>query len=167
MEIDIPIGSTLDILVENMGRINFGEKILDDRKGITGDVSIDGSEVLGGWEMRGLPMSEMPDESTSWAFTRGAQKKDCPTVYAASFKLKKTGDTFLDMSGAGKGIVFVNGHNLGRYWNIGPQQTLYVPGVWLKKGKNEIRVFEQLNHNTIKRIRAVSEPVLKKLKTDH
>ena len=167
MEIDIPIGSTLDILVENMGRINFGEKILDDRKGITGDVSIDGSEVLGGWEMRGLPMSELPDESTSWAFTRGAQKKDCPTVYAASFKLKKTGDTFLDMSGAGKGIVFVNGHNLGRYWNIGPQQTLYVPGVWLKKGKNEIRVFEQLNHNTIKRIRAVSEPVLKKLKTDH
>ena len=64
----------------------------------------------------------------------------------------KTGDTFLDMSKWGKGIVFVNGHNLGRYWNIGPQQTLYLPGCWLKKGKNTIAVFEQINDVKQKRI---------------
>ena len=167
IDIDIPLGSTLDILVENMGRINFGEKILDDRKGITGSVCIEGDEVLGGWEMRGLPMSEMPDESSSWSFSRNSTAKGRPAVYAGSFKLKKTGDTFLDMSEAGKGIVFINGHNLGRYWSIGPQQTLYVPGVWLKKGRNEIRVFEQLNNNTIKIITAVSKPVLKNLKPNH
>ena len=117
--------------------------------------------------MRGLPMSEMPDESSSWAFSKDSQESGRPAVYAGSFKLKRIGDTFLDMSRAGKGIVFINGHNLGRYWSIGPQQTLYVPGVWLKKGRNEIRIFEQLNNNTIKKIKAVSKPVLMNLKPNH
>lgn len=58
-----------------------------------------------------------------------------------TFSLKKTGDTFIDMRGWGKGIVFVNGINLGRYWEIGPQQTLYLPGCWLRKGENRIVVF--------------------------
>lgn len=55
-----------------------------------------------------------------------------------TFDLNETGDTFLDMENWGKGIVFVNGKNIGRYWHVGPQQTLYLPGVWLKKGSNKI-----------------------------
>ena len=62
--------------------------------------------------------------------------------YKATFKLKKTGDTFLNMKTWGKGQVYVNGHALGRFWSIGPQQTLYCPGCWLKKGENEIVVLD-------------------------
>jgi len=93
-------------------------------------------------------------------------KKDQPVIYEGNFSLSKTGDTFLDMSKWGKGIVFVNGHNLGRYWNVGPQQTLYLPGCWLKKGKNEIKVFEQLNIEEQKEIRGIKTPVLDELRND-
>jgi beta-galactosidase len=68
------------------------------------------------------------------------------------------------MSKWGKGIVFVNGHNLGRYWNVGPQQTLYLPGCWLKKGKNKITVFEQINDKEHNEISAVRAPILDDLK---
>ena len=90
--------------------------------------------------------------------------KDLPAVYEGTFTLEQTGDTFLDMEPFGKGIVFVNGHNLGRYWHVGPQQTLYVPGPWLKKGDNRIVVFEQLNAAPQQTLRAVRTPELKKLK---
>ncbi|MBO9153883.1 hypothetical protein ACFOTA_16810 [Chitinophaga sp. GCM10012297] len=62
--------------------------------------------------------------------------------FAAKFNLEKTGDTFIDMSGFKKGVVWVNGHNLGRYWEIGPQKRLYCPASWLKTGENDIRVFD-------------------------
>ena len=65
-----------------------------------------------------------------------------PALYRASFQLDQTGDTFLDTRDLGKGVVWVNGHLLGRFWNIGPQQTLYVPGPWLRKGTNEVVVFD-------------------------
>ena len=68
-----------------------------------------------------------------------------PTLYKGTFTLTKTGDTYLDMHGFGKGFVVLNGHNLGKYWQIGPQQTIYIPAVWLKKGVNEITVFDELN----------------------
>jgi beta-galactosidase len=67
-----------------------------------------------------------------------------PTFYRAHFTLATTGDSFLDISHLGKGVVFLNGYNLGRYWNVGPQATLYVPGPWLRKGANEIVVFDML-----------------------
>ena len=89
----------------------------------------------------------------------------CPWLTHATSILEKWGDTFLDMEKWGKGIVFVNGHNLGRYWNLGPQQTLYLPGCWLKEGKNEIVVFEQLNDSRQYAIHAVDQPVLDRLKT--
>ena len=74
-----------------------------------------------------------------------------PALYKGSFTLTKTGDTYLDMHGFGKGFVFLNGHNLGKYWYIGPQQTIYIPAGWLNKGKNEIVVFDDLKtgHNSI------------------
>jgi beta-galactosidase len=70
----------------------------------------------------------------------------------------------MDMESWGKGIVFVNGVNIGRYWKVGPQQTLYVPGVWLKKGENKIVIFEQLNETPQTEVKTVETPVLMKLK---
>lgn len=63
----------------------------------------------------------------------------------------------------GKGIIFINGKNIGRYWQVGPQQTLYIPGVWLKKGENKIVIFEQLNENPKTEVKTVKTPVLTKL----
>ena len=159
--VDIPFNSTLDILVENLGRINYGARIQDNHKGIIRPITIDGSQISGQWKMYRLPMSEMPQLSS----LPEGYRQGCPVLYHATFQLEKVGDTFLDMEKWGKGIVFVNGHNLGRYWNLGPQQTLYVPGCWLKEGKNEIVVFEQLNDNRQYAFHAVDVPILDKLKT--
>ena len=67
-----------------------------------------------------------------------------PALYRGTFALRGLGDTYLDMHGFGKGFVFINGHNAGKYWGIGAQQTLYIPAVWLKKGTNEVVVFDEL-----------------------
>lgn len=159
-DIDIPFNATLDILVENMGRINYGAEIVHNLKGIISPVMIDGNEITGNWNMYHFPMDHEPDLK---AYSN-KYIKDQPVIYEGSFVLSKTGDTFLDMSKWGKGIVFVNGHNLGRYWNVGPQQTLYLPGCWLKKGANKITVFEQINSEQQKEIHGVKTPVLDELK---
>jgi beta-galactosidase len=78
------------------------------------------------------------------------------------FSLKEVGDTYINMSAWGKGHVWLNGHNLGRYWNIGPQQTLYIPAQWLKKGKNEIVVFE-LNKTNQNDIDSIDKAILNEL----
>lgn len=161
LRIEVPFNSTLDILVENLGRINYGARIQDNHKGIIRPITIDDSPISGGWSMYRLPMAEMPQ----FAALPEGYRKGCPVLYHATFQLEKAGDTFLDMEKWGKGIVFVNGHNLGRYWNVGPQQTLYLPGCWLKEGANEIVVFEQLNDARQYSIHAVETPVLDRLKT--
>jgi beta-galactosidase len=127
--------NTLDILVENLGRINFGPRLRDDRKGITQSVTLDG-RALEGWEIYPLPMND-PE---SLQFSTDSVK--VPAFYRGTFYLDAPGDTFLDVSKLGMGVAWVNSHNLGRFWNIGPQQTLYVPGIWLKKGRNEVIVFD-------------------------
>jgi beta-galactosidase len=159
-DIDIPINGTLDILVENMGRINYGAEIIHNLKGIINPVKIDSIAITSGWKMYQFPMDHEPDLMSY----SNIYVKDHPVIYTGSFNLAKTGDTFLDMSKWGKGIVFVNGHNLGRYWNVGPQQTLYLPGCWLKKGKNKITVFEQINDKEHNEISAVRAPILDDLK---
>ena len=159
-DIDIPFNATLDILVENMGRINYGAEIIHNLKGIISPVMIGGNEITGGWNMYPFPMDKEPDLKAYPA----KYKKDQPVIYEGTFNLSKTGDTFLDMSKWGKGIVFVNGHNLGRYWNVGPQQTLYLPGCWLIKGKNKITVFEQINSDEQKEIHGIKTPILDALK---
>ena len=161
LQIDIPFNSTLDILVENLGRINYGARIVENHKGITQPITIGGSRISGNWNMYGLPLSQMPAVD---ALPEG-YKTGCPVYYRAKFTLDKVGDTFLDMEKWGKGIVFVNGHNLGRYWKVGPQQTLYLPGCWLKEGENEVVVFEQLNDHRKYSLSSVTEPVLEKLQT--
>lgn len=160
MDINIPFNSTLDILVENMGRINYGAKITENTKGIISPVFINDFEISEGWSMYRIPFEQAMDLSKF-------QQKNTPgvpVIYTGSFTLDKTGDTFLDMGSWGKGIVFVNGHHLGRYWNVGPQQTLYLPGCWLKKGKNEIQIFEQLNDEAKTNVSAVEVPVLDELR---
>lgn len=159
MDIDIPFNATLDILVENMGRINYGAEIVNNTKGIVSPVMINDFEISGEWEMYKMPFDKVPDVSKA----QNNNTKNNPTIYSGTFDLEKPGDTFLNMESWGKGIVFVNGHNLGRYWKIGPQQTLYLPGCWLKKGKNEIVIFEQLNENIHREVTTMKTPVLEKL----
>jgi beta-galactosidase len=136
LAIDVPAGtSDLDILVENLGRVNFNKPIREERKGITTSVTLDGRELTT-WDVFPLPMSSMPmPKRQTVAGATG------PAFYRGSFTLSTTADTFLDTRGWGKGTVVVNGHHLGRFWAIGPQQTLYVPGPWLRKGANDIVVF--------------------------
>ena len=161
MEINIPANGVLDIFVENMGRINYGAEIPYNTKGIISPVLISGNEITGNWEMYKIPMETLPD------LKNFADKNviGLPVFYTATFDLNETGDAFLDMRGWGKGIVFINGYNLGRYWKVGPQQTLYLPGCWLKKGKNEILIFEQQNDILQQELKFTDYPILEQLMT--
>ncbi len=158
-DINLPLNATLDILVENMGRINYGAEIVHNLKGIISPVMIDSFHIEGNWKMYRLPMNEEPDLQSY----KSNYIKSHPVIYNGSFNLMKTGDTFLDMRSWGKGIVFVNGHNLGRYWHAGPQQTLYLPGCWLHKEKNTITIFEQENNERHNDISSIGTPILDEL----
>ena len=153
--INIPFNARLDILVENLGRINYGGEIIHNLKGIISPVKVDDHEITGNWQMYKLPMDKVPTLGAGTTNTTGH-----PALYQGTFDLTKVGDTFLDMKNWGKGIVFVNGINIGRYWKIGPQQTLYLPGCWLKKGTNSIVVLDQLNDIQQTEIATVTVPVL-------
>lgn len=171
MDIDVPFNSTLEILVENMGRINYGPEIVNNTKGIISPVKINDINIEGNWEMYKFPMNTVPDFSTIRksdvyenipSKTKSLQGK--PIIYEGTFELTETGDTFIDMEEWGKGIIFINGINIGRYWQVGPQQTLFIPGVWLNKGKNKIVIFEQLNNELKTEVKTVKIPILNKLK---
>ncbi|PAV31145.1 beta-galactosidase [Virgibacillus profundi] len=131
-------GIQLDILVENMGRINYGP-LMNDPKGITQGVRF-AYQFLFDWEMYSLPLDNLEKLSFDEA---DAGTGEGPAFYKGTFQVDEIGDTFVELPGWKKGVVFVNGFNLGRYWEIGPQKTLYIPGPLLKKGENEIIVFEQ------------------------
>jgi beta-galactosidase len=154
----VAAGDTLDILVENNGRINYGPYLTDNRQGITKSVTINGS-AINNWKMFKFPFNDVTDFKFS-----GNSLKPGPALYKGIFNLEATGDTYLDMRSFGKGFVFLNGHNLGKYWNIGPTQTIYVPACWLKKGKNELVVFDQLKSGH-KVISCLNGPILDDGKT--
>lgn len=158
LEIDLKAGDQLDILVENMGRINYGAEIVHNLKGIIEPVKINQGDITGNWEMFPLPFDQFPKHiSNTKKMIDGS-----PIIQEAEFNLNETGDTFLDMRNFGKGIVFINGKNLGRYWSkAGPQQTLYIPGVWLKKGKNLIQIFEQIKSPNS--VSSIDHPILDQL----
>ncbi|WPO84366.1 beta-galactosidase family protein [Chryseobacterium sp. JJR-5R] len=138
--------SVLDLWVENNGRINYGPFLNDNRHGITESVSVDGQEISE-WEMYCFPFKNTGKFSFS---EKMDMKESRPVLYKGTFTLQQLGDTYLDMRNFGKGFVFLNGHNLGKYWNIGPQQTIYVPASWLRKGKNEVLVFDELKSSHTK-----------------
>lgn len=143
-------GDKLTIVIEAMGRINFGRAIKD-YKGITKDVTIDtndGNHLLT-YTLKGWQTAKIADDcnTAEKALNKISQHATDDVMgnrgyYRGYFNLNKTGDTFINMETWGKGQVYVNGHALGRFWSIGPQQTLYMPGCWLKKGKNEIIVLD-------------------------
>ena len=144
-------GEPLDILVENMGRTNFGPLLVSDRKGIAGKVTL-GGEELTGWEIYPLPL----DDPGRWPFS--AKSARGPALFRGTFHLDRPADTFLDLRGWGKGAAWVNGHNLGRYWKIGPQQTLFVPAPWLKAGSNEAIVLD-LEEGSGRSLAGLTDPV--------
>ena len=150
--------TTVDILVEGTGRINFTTELRNERQGINGPVTLAGRELTG-WEVFPLPMDDLSNlkfhESLKNALVG-------PAFYRGHFDLRDTGDTFLDTRGWGKGAVWINGHALGRFWNVGPQQTLYVPGPWLRKGTNEVVVFTQSQPRDA-RLRGLRQPILDEL----
>lgn len=126
----------LTILVEAMGRINFGPELID-RKGITDRVTLNNITLMN-WRVYCLPLH------TEWVegLKQGSPAGRPGIFFRGEFDVPQLADTFLDLSLWSKGLVWVNGRNLGRYWNIGPQQRLYCPGVWLKRGRNQITVFD-------------------------
>jgi beta-galactosidase len=128
-------GTRLDILVENTGRVNFTVAIRGERQGITHQVTLAG-KPLTGWQIYSLPMDAPQREHFA--------PRDCsgPCFYRGTLQVDKVGDTFLDTRAFTKGFAWVNGHPLGRIWNIGPQKTLYLPGPWLRKGNNDVIVFD-------------------------
>ena len=127
----------LDILVENMGRVNYGPMLNWQRKGIDGCVFINSRFSQHNWKQYPLPMDNLEQLDYNAGYEEGI-----PAFYRFEFEAEEIGDTFLDFAGWGKGFVVVNGFQLGRFWEEGPQRRLYVPGALLHKGCNEIILFE-------------------------
>ncbi|QEH38317.1 Beta-galactosidase precursor [Aquisphaera giovannonii] len=143
--------AVLDILVEAMGRVNFGAEV-HDRKGLHGPVRLSaaGSPAvdLTGWQVFPLPLDGPMLAGLKYApasaSVPAAAADRGPAFWRASLDVETPGDTFLDVRTWGKGVAWVNGRCLGRFWNIGPTQTMYVPGPWLKAGRNEVVILDYL-----------------------
>ena len=139
----------LEILVEGMGHINFAQYMID-RKGITDRVALNGMTLMN-WEISLYPMDDQFIKDQRSQIDKGTPDIKPGNFYSGNFILNEAGDTYFDMSNYSKGMIYINGHNLGRYWNIGPQQRLFCPASWLNKGKNDIVVFDflQLEEKTV------------------
>jgi beta-galactosidase len=130
----------LAIVVEGMGHINFAQFMID-RKGITDRVTLNGMTLMN-WTTTLLPMDDaFIKKLKTVPVNKNTGQQPC-NFFTGRFSLPDTGDTYIDMSNYTKGMVYINGHNLGRYWSIGPQKRLYCPAGWLKKGVNEMVVFD-------------------------
>lgn len=153
----------LDILIHTMGRVNFGAAV-HDRKGLHGPVRL----VVGGQgqELKGWRMFKLPLDA---AMIGGLRFKtgvaEGPAFWRGTFTIAQAADTFLDLRNWGKGVVWVNGHCLGRFWNIGPTQTMYVPGPWLKAGANQVVVLDLLGPARPE-LAALEQPILDQLRPE-
>ena len=152
----------IDILMENMGRVNYGHKFLADtqRKGIRTGVCKDLHFLLN-WQQYPLSFenTENIDFSKRW-------QPEQPAFYAFDFEMKALKDTYLDLSGFGKGLAFVNGVNIGRFWNVGPTLSLYIPHSLLKEGNNRIIIFETEGEYE-ESINLVNQPTFKTIKGEN
>lgn len=136
--IDVPAdGGVLEILVENLGRANYGSLLEDNRKGISTGVRLDG-QFLFGWEIFPLPLEAL----NGLRYFECAMEAVLPTFYRGELTVDVPADTFLKIPGGHKGVCWINGFNLGRYWKVGPQKTMYVPAPLLRTGVNTIEVLE-------------------------
>ena len=170
---EVKAGAQLEIFIEVMGRINYS-KLIHDPKGITDKVEVfttDGKNDLTynlkDWKVYLYPYDLDYNDLSYIPITNTQQPSPItqPAYYRAEFSLTKTGDTYLDMRTWGKGLVWVNGHCIGRFWEVGPQQTLYLPGCWLKKGKNEIVVLD-ITGPTQAKVEGLTKPIIDQLQRD-
>ena len=132
----------LDILVENMGRVNYGPELYD-YKGITKSVLL-GLQEIHGWEMYSIELKDLSKVQYT-----SSQVIDTPALYKGILEVDEVADTFIYLDGFKKGNVFINGFNIGRYFNRGPQKSLYVPAPLLKQGENIVEVFDLHGTNTL------------------
>ena len=151
LSVAIPAGAQLDVLVENSGRVNFGPTLRDASAGVAAFV-LNGA-TLQGWQSFSLPLSAPGALRYSTAPCAGA------CLYRGSVTLAQPDDSFLDTTGVAKGFIWVNGHPLGRVWNIGPQRTLFLPGAWLRTGANDIIVLD-LEGRGAPTLRGLDQPML-------
>ncbi|MFW0715123.1 beta-galactosidase [Pedobacter sp. N23S346] len=156
--------STIDILVHAMGRINFGPEV-HDRKGLIGPIQFlnkNNSPIsVKGWKLFNLSYGDEMLNNLSFETPNPVRLAE-PGIWKGEFMIDKIGDTFLDVRKWGKGVVWVNGHCLGRYWNIGPTQTMYIPAPWLKKGANKVLVLDLVGpENPV--LQGLSAPILNEL----
>ena len=161
---DLPEGARLDILVEAMGRVNF-DVAIHDRKGITEKVELiseNDKRELKNWQVYSFPVDGAFAKEKNY---QPGEKIDGPAYYRTTFQLDEVGDVFLDLQTWGKGMVWVNGRAMGRFWRIGPQQTLFMPGCWLKKGKNEIVVLDLLGPDKPV-VKGLKQPILDMLRAE-
>lgn len=161
----------IDILVENDGRINSTRMMRDAFKGLDGTVTLNGQPVYG-WDVYPLPMApdtiaDAPGMPKAAHFTPRANLARAmagPAFYRGTFTVHtihgQAPDTFLDVRDLGKGAVWINGHPIGRYWNAGPQDTLYVPGPWLHAGRNEVVVFDLFARHSMPHLAGYTHPIL-------
>jgi beta-galactosidase len=166
--IDLPARdkpATLEILLYTIARVNFGPEV-HDRKGLHGPVQFQpkgGTPLaLENWEIRAIDFDAdgvLPPLEWKQQRTRG------PAFWRGTFDAAKTADTFLDMSAWGQGVVWINGRCLGRYWSIGPTQTMYLPGPWLKRGRNEVVVLDLTGPQRAE-LRGLQAPILDRLQPE-
>jgi beta-galactosidase len=143
--------ATLDILVENTGRVNYSTAIRTERTGLTGIVSLDG-KTLKTWENYSLPMDDLSRLRFEAAPCAG------PCFFKATMAVAKRQDTYLDTRGLHKGQLWLGSHNLGRFWSIGPEYALYAPGPWLQRGQSTVVFFDLLGDAT-DRLMTSAEPI--------
>ena len=132
----------LEILVENMGRVNYGPAFQEERKGLPGGVIL-GYQLLFGWEVVPLPMEDLSALRYGEIREVSAGRAGRPRFLRGTLRIEgEACDTYLRTDGLTKGVAYVNGHNLGRYWSVPPTKTLYVPGAYLRPGDNEVVLLE-------------------------
>lgn len=166
-QVDVPERSAparLDILVEAMGRVNFGREVYD-RKGLHAPAHFTASggerRELKGWKVFNLPLDARQLAGLSYENSSAAG----PAFWRGSFDVAAPGDTFLDLRSWSKGVVWVNDRCLGRFWNIGPTQTMYLPGPWLRSGRNDVVVLDLLGPKTPV-LAGLAAPILDELRLD-
>lgn len=141
---DIKSKQNLSLLVENRGRVNYGTKLDEQRKGLLGDIFLN-KQPLKGFTI--YPLEMKPSFIESFSAVKLNSTRENPVLpaffYGSLYVDSMPYDTFISLKGWEKGVVFINGLNLGRYWNIGPQKTLYLPAPWIQHGNNEIVIFEE------------------------
>lgn len=153
----------LDLLVEAMGHVNFGEEV-HDRKGIHGPVTLDGQPVGGPWQVFPLRLDPAMLGSLKWVGAPASTARG-PSFWRGTFDVSAPADTFLDLRTWGKGVVWINGICLSRFWTIGPTQSAYVPGPWLRAGRNEVLVLDLLGPSEPV-LAGLEKPILDQLRLD-